>query len=344
MIDEQIRLAIVGAGYWGPNLIRNFDRLPDCQIRWVCDRKPGRRRYVQERWPHLPLTDDYDEVLRDRAVDAVIIAAPVSAHHALAVAALEAGKHVFVEKPLAATSRQAEDIVDLAERKKRIAATGHLFIYHPAVTEMKAAIRRGALGRPCYAESSRVNLGPPDADMGVIWDLAVHDVAVQLYLWESEPVEVTAYGGRYVHPTLVDAAFLHLRFADGSLAQHHVSWLSPEKVRRFFVAGTLGSLKFDDTLTEGKLRVLDRGVDSRIGSRETEARELFYRPGDVQEPALPAVEPLRLECEQFLASIRTGLLPPADARAGLSVVRVLEAAERSLAADSRPIALSAGLT
>ena len=334
-----IAVAIVGAGYWGPNLIRNFESLTDCQVRWVCDRKPGRLRYVHERWPHIPLTEDYAEVLKDPAVDAIVIATPVSTHHTLATPALEAGKHVFVEKPLAATSEQAQGIVELADHKERVLATGHIFVYHPAVAAMKATIEEGGFGQPCYAESGRVNLGPPASEVDVIWDLAVHDVSILLYLWDQEPVEVIAYGRRFLHPRLIDVAFLHLRFADGSMAQHHVSWLSPEKVRRFFVAGTEGSLKFDDTATDGKLRVIDQGVDSRIGLKDDEAKELYYRPGEVIVPELPKDEPLRLECQHFLDCIRSGHCPRADGRAGLTVVRVLEAAERSIAEGSQPTPL-----
>lgn len=335
-----IGIAIVGAGYWGPNLIRNFDSLADCQVRWVCDRKPGRLHYVHQRWPHIPLTKDYGELLKDPAVDAVVIATPVSTHYALAAAALEAGKHVFVEKPLGATSAQAQSIAELADHKGQVLATGHIFVYHPAVAAMKATIEQGSIGQPCYAESGRVNLGPPASEVDVIWDLAVHDVSILLYLWEQEPTEVTAYGSRFLHPTLIDVAFLYLRFADGSMAQHHVSWLSPEKVRRFFVAGTEGSLKFDDTTTDGKLRVIDQGVDSRIGLKDDEVKDLYYRPGQVIVPELPNDEPLRLECLHFLDCIRDGHRPRANGRAGLAVVRVLEAAERSITEGSQPIPLS----
>ena len=336
--SDILGVATVGAGYWGPNLIRNFDSLTDCQVRWVCDKKPGRLRYVHERWPHIPLTEDYGEALKDPTVDAVVIATPVTTHHALATAALEAGKHVFVEKPLAATSEQAQRIVELADRQERVLATGHIFVYHPAVAAMKAAIEQGDIGQPCYAESGRVNLGPPASEVDVIWDLAVHDVSILLYLWDQEPAEVIAYGRRFLHPTLTDVAFLYLRFADGSMAQHHVSWLSPEKVRRFFVAGTDGSLKFDDT-ADDKLRVIDQGVDSRIGLEDDEVKELYYRPGEITVPELSDDEPLRVECEHFLDCVRSGHRPRADGRAGLAVVRILEAAARSIAEGSRPIPL-----
>ena len=339
MSHGKIRLAVVGAGYWGPNLIRNFDAIPGCQIGLVCDRKPGRLRYVQERWPHLHVTKDYHDVVKASDIDAVVIATPVSTHYALASAALKAGKDVFVEKPLAANSEQAESILALAEQSRRVLVTGHIFVHHPAVAAMKATIEQGAIGKLCYAESGRVNLGPPASEVDVIWDLAVHDVSILLYLWGNEPKEVIAYGGRFKHPSLFDVAFLHLRFADGSMAHHHVSWLSPEKVRRFFVAGTKGSLKFDETSTEGKLRILDEGIDSRQGLKDDDTTELYYSPNRASIAELPNEEPLQLECRHFLDCVSRRDQPRADARAGLAVVRVLEAAVQSIAKESQPMSL-----
>ncbi|MBI2939602.1 MAG: Gfo/Idh/MocA family oxidoreductase [Chloroflexi bacterium] len=335
----KVGVAVVGAGYWGPNHVRTFDSLPDCQLRWVCDQKPGRLQFIRERFPHVPLTDDYAAVLRDPAVEAVVIATPVSTHRDLALAALGAGKHVLAEKPLAGSAAQAEEIVRAGREAGRLVAVGHIFVFNPAVTRMKELIAGGQIGRLCYVESSRVNLGPPASEVNVVWDLAVHDVAILLHLWDQRPIEVTAYGSRYVHPTLVDVAFLHLRFADGGMAMHHVGWLSPEKVRRFVVAGTHGSLAFDDTRAADRLRLTDRGVDSRVGTRDDEASALYYRPGEVLVVDLPAVEPLRVECQHFLDCVRRGEAPRSDGEAGLRVVRVLEAADESIRRGSVPVRL-----
>lgn len=337
-----LQVAVIGAGYWGPNLIRNFNALDDSQVRWVCDRKAGRLQYIRERFPQLPLTDDWERVLSDPDVDAVAIATPVSTHRALAIAALRAGKHVFVEKPLAEQTASAQEIARVAEETGRVLAVGHIFVYHPAVAAMYELIAAGRIGRLCYAESSRVNLGPPASEVNVIWDLAVHDVAVLLYLWQQEPVEVTAFGNRYKHGSLLDAAFLNVRFADGSMAQHHVGWLTPEKQRRLFVAGTKGSLVFDDTLSEGKLRYIDQGEDSRIGLGDEESKELFYRPVQARSIELPSEEPLRAECRHFLECIRTGKRPRADGSAGVAVVRVLEAANESIEQGSIAVPLDVG--
>lgn len=338
---SDLGVAIVGAGYWGPNLIRNFDKIEDCHVSWVCDKQPGRLQFIRERYPHLTITDDFENVLRDPKTDAVVIATPVATHHKLAMAALRAGKHVMVEKPFADTFARAQDMTQAAEDAQRVLAVGHLFVYHPAIARTRELIQSGKIGRLCYLESSRVNLGPPASEVNVIWDLAVHDVAILLYLWDQIPVQVTAYGGRYLHGALVDVAFLMLCFADGSMAQHHISWLSPEKVRRVFVAGTTGSFKFDDTLTEGKLRHIDQGEDSRIDLGIHESKELYYRPGQTSDLDFPMLEPLRVECEHFLNCIREGTRPRADGHAGQAVVRILEAANESLECGSVPIMIQA---
>ena len=329
-LSSTVGIAIVGAGYWGPNLIRNFNSIDDCKIQLVCDKRPGRLRYVHQKWPDISLTEHYDEVINDPKVDAVVIVTPVSTHYDLGLVALKAGKHVFIEKPLALDEGQAKAIVDLADQKELVIATGHTFVYHPAITAMKENINKDGIGRLCYAESGRVNLAPPASEVNVIWDLAVHDVSILLYLWGEDPVEVRAYGRNFRHRRLIDVAFLYLRFNDDSIAQHHVSWMSPEKVRRFFVAGTKGSLIFDDTAENGKLRIVDKGIDTRINQKDNEMKELYYKPGQIVTPKLTDDEPLRLECQHFLGCISCGTPSKADGHSGLAVVRVLEAAERSI--------------
>ncbi len=333
-------VAVVGVGYWGPKLVRNFLAVPDVELRWVCDFRAGRRQYVAERFPGVPVTETLDRVLRDSAVHAVALATPVSTHAELACAALQAGKHVLVEKPLAGSVRECDRIIAAAAAAGRRVAVGHLFVYHPAVQRMRAGIEDGAIGTLCYVETARVNLGPPASEVNVLWDLLAHDLSISLHLIDSEPVAVTACGRAFLHPTLVDAAFVHVRFADGRLTQHHVSWLSPAKVRRVFVAGTAGSYRFDDTLPDAaKLRFVDQGLDTRRGGGGDAAIDLVYRPGHVVDVALSAHEPLRAECEAFVQTIRTGAPLPNDARAGRDVVRLLAAAERSLAGGSRTVDL-----
>jgi len=338
-MSQEIGVAIIGAGYWGPNLIRNFDAAEGCRIVWVCDQKEGRRLYVRERFPNLSVTDDFESVLKDERVDAVVIATPVSTHRHVGLCALQAGKHVWIEKPLAASASSATALVTEAEARGLILATDHLFVYNPAISKAKDIITLGEIGKLCYAESGRVNMGPPASEVDVIWDLATHDLAISYYLWGRKPMEIVAYGRRFQHPKLLDMAFIHAHFEDGSTAVHHVSWLCPEKTRRYFVAGKKGSLMFDDTRAEKKLRFIDQGIDSRIGAKDDEVKDLFYKPGEVSFPALDPVEPLRAASEHFLDCIRKGRRPRADGKAGLAVVEMLEAAERSISEGSISIKL-----
>ena len=335
----RLRIGVLGAGYWGPNVIRTFGSLPDAEVAYVCDQRPGRLQYIQERFPDITLTDRYDDLLLDPTLDAIAIVTPVTTHRRLATAALEAGKHVFVEKPLASSTADALALVQAAERADRILATGHVFVYHPAIQALREEVRRGALGQLCYSESARVNPGPPTTEVSVVWDLAVHDVAILLSLVESAPQTVSARGRRCVHPMLTDVAFLSIRFANDFLGVVHVSWLSPVKVRRFFLAGTKGSATFDDTLVDGKLALVGLGEDSRIGATDKDAGELYYRPGQVVRPELSTILPLSAECDHFLSCIREDRAPLADGRAGLAVVRILEAAERSVSREGEAIRL-----
>jgi predicted dehydrogenase len=272
-------------------------------------------------------------------VEAVVVATPVSTHREIAVAALRASKHVWVEKPLANSVTAAKEVVAEAETRGLVLITDHLFVYNPAIGKAKEIIFEGGIGDLCYAESGRVNLGPPASEVDVIWDLATHDLAISYYFWGRSPVEVVAYGRRFRHPKLIDLAFIHLHFDDGSTAVHHVSWLCPEKARRYFIAGKKGSLTFDDTQAESKLRFIDQGIDSRIGASDDQVKELFYKPGEVRYLNIDQVEPLRAACEDFLHCIRDGKKPRVDGEAGLTVVRMLEAAERSIAEGSKPIKL-----
>ncbi len=336
-------VGIVGAGYWGPNLVRSFAALPNCGLMRVCDQKPGRLQYIHERFPQVELCADYDDLLSDARLDAICIATPMGTHHDLALRALDAGHDVLVEKPLATTSDDAADLVRRAEQLGRVLAVGHLFVYHPAIEALQEEVAAGHLGALCTMQSERVNLGPPTATVDVVWDLAVHDVAIALHLAGERPVEVCAFGGRYVHSTLFDAALLVIRYGSSggpaAFSQHHVSWLSPQKVRRFHAIGTQGAGLFDGSCEPQALTLYDRGYDTRVGARDDRPVELKYGAGEARTPQLPVVEPLKAECAHFLTCVETRGRPRADGWAGLRVVQVLEAAERSLAAGSSPIRL-----
>jgi predicted dehydrogenase len=337
MTEGSARVAVVGIGYWGPNILRSLLRSSRCHVAWACDQKPGRLKFAAENFPTVPLTDDYREVIEDPSVKAIFLATPVSTHYDLARAALEADKHVFIEKPLTVNGSLARNLLRLAHDKKKILFSGHVFVYHPAITAMKRMIQEGRLGRFCYAESSRINSGPPATDVDVLWDLAAHDVSIVLYLLEMNPVEVSAYAERYLNPKFRDVAFIRLRFKGGIFSEHHVSWLSPQKTRRFSLYGSEGSMIFDDTAGKEKLRVFGRGVDTRAGNTDSDTKDLFYAPGQVFVPELPSEQPLLLECEHFLDCISNGVNPITDGRLGLAVTEVLEAAKHSADMQSSPV-------
>jgi predicted dehydrogenase len=325
-----VRLAVVGAGYWGPNLIRTFLSLEGAELALVCDRSEPRLAYVRERFPGIQTTASLDDVLADESIEAVAVATPVSTHREVGEVLLKAGKHVFIEKPLARTIEDARLLVNLAARLDLQIATGHVFVHHPAIVQMRCEINSGSLGRPLYSESARVNLGPPASEVDVIWDLAVHDVAILLSLIPERPIHVSAVGRRFMHPSLNDVAFLRVEFASGFIAHHYVSWLSPLRVRRFFVAGSSGSATFDDMASEHKLMISGIGTDTRIGVGVNTSQELYYKAGDVRHPELPSGLPLTVECSEFLSAVRGSVKLTADGTAGLEVVAVLQAASDSV--------------
>ena len=338
-MNTPISVAVVGVGYWGPNWARVLAAHPQATLFAICDLRPGRLQYVQERFPGVPTTTDVDQLLSDDSIDAVVLATPVSTHESLGIRFLKAGKHLLVEKPLAPSERAAAALVDAADNAARVLATGHIFAYHPAVQAMVRELEADAIGDFQYAYSNRMNLGPPESEVDVVWDLAVHDFSIMLALKRAEPVAIRAAGRRFVHPSLTDAAFITAQFADGSMSCHHVGWLSARRVREFFVAGSEGSLHFDDTRSVGKLRKVDAGVDTRRGDGGQKAVELVYRPGEVQEVEVESAEPLHVECTRFLEAVRDGRRPVADGVAGLIAVRMIEAAEESLRNDGAAVAL-----
>jgi predicted dehydrogenase len=327
-----ITTAVVGCGYWGKNLVRNFDRLSD--LRLCCDTSGAVRASIAASYPHITMTGDYESVVADLAVQAVILATPAPSHAAMAVQALKAGKHVFVEKPLALTSRDARTMVDEAERASRILMVGHLLEYHPAVNYIKGMIDSGELGDVYYVYSQRLNLGKVRSDENALWSLAPHDISVALYLLDEVPDHVEASGQAFLQPGVEDVTFITLRFASGRVAHVHVSWLDPHKERRLTVVGTRRMVVFDDMEPTEKIRVYDKGVDRpgmEAPAYDTYAELLQLREGEIVIPRLPMAEPLALECAEFLQAVETGIPPRSDGYDGLRVVETLEAAQAALA-------------
>jgi predicted dehydrogenase len=321
-----IRVGVVGLGYWGPNLARNFGSIPGCELAWLCDASEHARQKLERSFPNARSTDRLEDLLEDDDLDAVILATPVPTHAELAIAVARAGKHCFVEKPLATNAADAERAVAAAAEADRILMVGHLLEYHPAVARLKELIDGEELGDLYYIYGNRLNLGKLRADENALWSLGAHDVSVALHLIGEEPEECTAHGASYVREGIQDVVFCYLRFPSGIVAHLHLSWLDPHKERRITVVGARRMATFDDMLIEGKLTIYDKGFDEDTRSWG----EYIARSGDTFSPRIPNVEPLRIECEHFLECIRTGATPRSDGHSGLRVVRVLEMLQRSL--------------
>ncbi len=321
-----VRVGVVGLGYWGPNLARNLAAIPGCQLAWLCDADEHARARLAPSFPAARLTGDLDELLDDPQLDAIVLATPVPTHAELAIAVAHAGKHCFVEKPLATTTTDAERAVQAAEQAGRILMVGHLLEYHPAVARLKELIVSDELGELFYVYGNRLNLGKLRADENALWSLGAHDVSVVLHLIDEEPAECIAHGASYVRDGVQDVVFCNLRFPSGIVAHLHLSWLDPHKERRMTVVGARRMATFDDMLIEGKLTIYDKGFDEDTRSWG----EYIARSGDTFSPRVPNLEPLRIECEHFIECIRQGATPRSDGHSGLRVVRVLERLQESL--------------
>jgi predicted dehydrogenase len=327
MSESMLSLGVVGLGYWGPNLARNFAAIPGCELAYCCDADAGARDRVAALFPGARAAADLDELLADPTLDAVALATPVPTHADLAVRVLESGKHCFVEKPLAQSVADAEGAVAAARASGCVLMVGHLLEYHPGVRKLKALTDSGELGdQVFYIYGNRLNLGKLRADENALWSLGAHDVSVVLYLAGEEPIEVVAHGESYVRKGVQDVVFCFMRFPSGLVAHLHLSWLDPHKERRFTVVGSRRMATFDDMELERKLTVYDKGFDEDSRTYG----EYITRSGDIFSPRIANVEPLRIECEHFVECARSGERPRSDGASGLRVVRVLEQLQRSL--------------
>jgi predicted dehydrogenase len=330
-----VGIAVVGAGNWGKNLVRTFAGLPGADLRWICDLDPGVRDGLGRLYPQARVTAELADALADPAVQAVVVAVDAPRHVAVAGRAIEAGRHVLVEKPLALSATDAAALVELAEQHGVKLMTGHLLEYHPAVTAIKEMLARGELGEPHHLYSQRLNLGVVRQNENAWWSLAPHDISVACYLFESEPIAVSVTGQACLQPGIEDVVFAGLRFADGRTAHIHVSWLDPHKTRTVTLVASRKMVVFDDMAAE-KIRVHDKRVDVRRGDGGRAA--IAVHAGDVLVPPVDGAEPLRLECQHFIDCIVEDRQPRSDGQDGLRVVRILEAGARSLAAGGIAVA------
>ena len=327
-----INVGVIGCGYWGPNLLRNFVDHEAAQLRWICDLDAARVAEMGRRYPMAHTSTDYRKLVDDPDLDAVAVVTPVATHFSIAQEFLRAGKHVLVEKPLTATVAEAEELVALAEAQQRTLMVDHTFVYTGAVQKIKEILSRGELGDLLYFDSVRINLGLFQRDINVLWDLAPHDLSIMDYLIERQPEGLSAIGSCHIEAGIENIAYLILKFADDFIAHFHFNWLAPVKIRHTLIAGSSKMLIYDDIEPTEKVRVYDKGVTAnRVGDREADYQTLVsYRTGDVWAPKLDATEALRRVVAEFLNSIQTGDAPLTDANAGLRVVRLLEAAQKSI--------------
>jgi predicted dehydrogenase len=323
---EPLRLGLVGLGYWGPNLARNFDDLPAAELVWLCDRDGEKLERYGARFPGASTTARFEDLLEDDDLDAVVVATPVVTHFDLAREVLTAGKHAFVEKPLALSSTLAGELVALAEERELVLMPGHLLLYHPGVEKLKELIASGELGRLRYVYGNRQNLGQIRRDENALWSLGAHDLSVILHLLEEEPSECLARGESFLREGVEDVVFCYLRFPSGVVAHMHLSWLDPHKMRKMTVVGDRKMAVFDDMELERKVTVYDKRPEERADTYG----EWMTRTGDIWCPKIANDEPLRLECERFLALLRGEGDRREAAQSGLAVVRTLEQLQASL--------------
>lgn len=337
MGNSKLRISVIGYGYWGPNLVRNFHELRDIEIASVCDLRWKRREHFERHYPGIQMLEDWHDVVRNPAVDAVVVATPVSTHYPIAREALVMGKHVLVEKPLAPSSDEAKELVDLAGRKSRVLMVGHTFVYHGAVRKIRELLDQGELGEPLYFDSTRANFGIIQDDINVIWDLAPHDVSIMDFLLRRMPVSVSATGASHTSCGLEDVAFLTFHF-DGNLIGHvTANWLSPVKIRMLLLGGTRKMIVYDDNEPSEKVKVYDRGLARSGSTEERHSDWIQSRAGDAFVPRLDLTEALQTEVRDFVSSIWEAKSPEADGESGLRVVKLLELACRSVSMGGVPV-------
>ncbi len=338
MPSPAIRIGVIGCGYWGPNLIRNFDRLDDVEVTWVCDKNEVRLNEVMKEFHlhHAKATIDYQRLLDDPGLDAVAIATHVSSHYLLARDALEAGKHVFVEKPLTRRSEESKHLIMLARQKHCILMVDHTFEFSAPVIRLKEIIDRGEIGNILYINSIRVNLGLFQEDITVLWDLAPHDLSIVNFLLDTTPVKVSAQGMAHIKKDLEDVAFLTAYYGKDIMAHFHISWLDPCKIRRMTLVGDRKMIVYDDMDANEPIRIFDKGVTKQPYFSDYGEFKLHYRFGDVFSPRIDIVEPLKLACSHFVECIQKGIPPRTNGVSGLNVVEIIEAAERSLRNNGIP--------
>ena len=336
--DGKITLGMVGIGYWGPNLLRNFTQIDKCRMKTCCDLDEQSLKKVQSQYPEINTTKKYSDLLDDPEIDAIIVAVSAAKHYDLVKLAINKNKHVFVEKPLTLNISDAEDLVKLANEKNVKLMVGHLMEYHPAIEKLKQMIQSGELGEIYYIYSQRINLGRIRKDENALWSLAPHDISIIMYLLESEPITVNAVGQSYLQDGIEDVAFLNMTFPNNIMAHVQLSWLDPHKIRKTTIVGSKKMVVFDDMDTSEMIKIYDKGVENNV-SPGSFGESMVLRFGDVIVPYIKVTEPLRLECLHFLDCIINDKQPRSDGMDGLRVVKVLQSAQKSLKNGGIPVSI-----
>lgn len=338
-MKNSISVGVVGCGYWGPNLIRNFRSLPKCQMKVMCDLSEARLRHLRQLYPEVEGVTDYKRVLEDKDIDAVVVAAPVQQHFPLAKAALEAGKHTLIEKPMASSVAECEELVSLAESKGLVLMVGHTFLYSAPVRKMTEIIRAGDIGDIRYINARRLNLGLFQKDINVAWDLAPHDIAIILHVLGEYPLTVNCQGNAHVTQGIEDVTNLSMTFPNKRFATIQSSWLEPRKIREMTIVGSRRMIVYDDLKAQESIRIYDVRVDRPPHYDTFGDFQYSYHYGDSYIPYIRHEEPLRVECQHFMDCILNNTVPETSGREGLELVRILEASAVSLRRDGGPVAL-----
>jgi predicted dehydrogenase len=336
---SKLRVSVVGCGYWGQNLLRNFCELEEAEVLIACDADPRSLARSHQRYPTLEVTQNYKDVLADPRVEAVVLATPVSTHYPFALQALEAGKHVLVEKPLAQSARQVQDLIELAERMGKTLMVDHTFLYTAAVRRMKTLVDSGEIGDLLYFDSVRISLGLVQSDINVLWDLGPHDFSIMDHLCNREPISISATGVKHLETPYQNIAYVTVQFEDNLIAHFHLNWLAPVKVRRTMLGGSKKMIVYDDMENSEKVRVYDKGITQNHDPERRAKMLTGYRNGDMLAPNLEGGEALRLMAREFVTSIAEKRAPLSDGHAGLRIVRLLEAAQESIEQNGRVVHL-----
>lgn len=323
-----MKIGIIGCGYWGPNLIRNFYQIPEVESVYACDSQPERLEYVKNLYPNVHVTQHTEDIFNNSSIDAVCIATPVTTHYPLALSALKSDKNVYIEKPLTDNSTKAQELICLAEKKKKVIFVGHTFEFSPAVLKLRKIIQSGTIGKLFYINCARLNLGLLQNDINVVWDLAPHDLSIINLLLQTNPISVTAVGSYNYKSGIEDVAFLTLNYPDNIIAHLHVSWLDPCKTRKITLVADKKMVVYDDIDIDEPIKIYDKGIEKQPYYDSFGEFKLLYRFGDIVSPRIEPAEPLKNLCKKFIECITNG--STANAQSGLDIVKILEAAQRSI--------------